>query len=145
MPEIGHWIVFSMGLAINRFFCRIFSRQCFIYIFCARWENESVLDSFFVTLQQFVTLETSSLTSCIFPVGISFRNPSWLNIVVGDAISVVCPYAYMAKCAITRLVVMDPRMCNKPIFLERTFCYFLLSKFTRHVTELRNIVESLFL
>ena len=132
----------------------MFSRQCFTYIFCARWEKESALDGFFVTLQQFVTLETSALTNCIFPVGISFRNPSWLNIVVGDAISVVCPYAYMAKCTITRLVVMNPQMCNKLIFLERTFRYFLLFEFTRwkfflrlmrHATELRNVVESLFL
>ena len=55
-------------------------------------------------LQQFVTLETSSITSCIFPVGVSFRNALWLNIVVRDATSVVCPYAYMAKWAITRLL-----------------------------------------
>ena len=30
----------------------------------------------------------------------------------------------------TCLILMDPRMCNKPILQERTFCYFLLSKFT---------------
>ena len=131
----------------------MFARQCSTYIFCARWENQSALDGFFVASQQ-LTRETSSLTSCIFPVGITFRNPLWLNIVLGDAIVVVCPYAYMAKFAITRLVVMDTRMCNKKIFLERTFRCFLLTEFTRqkfflrlmrHVTDLRNVVESLFL
>ena len=101
----------------------MFTRQCFTYIFCICWENESALDSFFVTLQQFGILETSSLKSCIFPVGISFRNSSWINIVVGDAISVVSPFTYISKCAITRLVVMDSQMCKKPIFLERTFRY----------------------
>ena len=119
---------------INRFFCPMFARQCFTYIF--------------------VTLETSFLTSCIFPFKITFSNPSWLNTVVGDAISVVCPYVYMVKCAITCPFVMDPRIRNKPIFLEKTFRYFLLSKFRRrklflrlmrHVTVLRNVVELLFL
>ena len=57
----------------------MFARQCFIYIFCGRWKNESAVNNVFVTLQQLAALETSSLTSCIFPVGISFKNPSWLN------------------------------------------------------------------
>ena len=109
----------------------MFAWQCFTYILCACWENESALDGCFVTLQQFVTLETSSLTSCIFPVGISFRNSLGLNIVVGYAIWVVCSYAYMAKCTVMRFVVMDLRMSNKPIFLEGVFCYFLLFEFTR--------------
>ena len=50
--------------------------------------------------------------------------------IAGDAISLVWPYTYMAK-ATTRLAVMDPWMCNKSIFLERKFRYFLLSEFTR--------------
>ena len=73
----------------------MFGRQCFTYIFCIRWENKSVLAGFFVTLQQFVTLENSSLASCIFPVGTSIRNLLWLYIVVRDAISVVYPYVLL--------------------------------------------------
>ena len=101
-----------------------------LYLLCTLEERECARH-FFVTLRQFVTLKTSSLTSCIFPVGMYFRNPSWLNIVVGDAVLVVCPYVYMAKCAIKHLVVVNLRMCNNPVFLERTFRYFLHSEFTR--------------
>ena len=130
----------------------MFTEECFTYIFFARWENESSLDGFFVTLWQFMTLEISSLTSCIFPVGVSFRNLLWLNSVFGDAISVVYPYTYMAKCAITGLAVMVHGCAtNQSFWRDHSFCYFLLAEFTRRtfflqlkrlVTELRNFVES---
>ena len=117
----------------------MFTRKCFTYIPSARWEKESAIDGFFATFEQFVTLETSSLTSCIFSVDISFRNPSWLNIVIRDATSVVCPYAYMAKCAIAHLVVIDEWMCSKPI----SFLFSLIDK-TRHKAHERcGIIVSL--
>ena len=91
----------------------MFARQCFTYIFCGRWKNESAVNNFFVALQQLVALENSSLTSCIFLVGISFRNPSWLNIVVGDAISLVRSYTYMEKCTIHNLKERTTRQPSK--------------------------------
>ena len=60
-----------------------FSAECFLnnispkYSVCVgRTRVRS--NGFFVTLQQFVTLETSSFTSCILEVGMSFRNHSIL-------------------------------------------------------------------
>ena len=84
-----------------------------------------------------MTLETSSLTSCIFSVDISFRNRSWLNIVVRDATSVVCLYAYMAKCAIAHLVVIDEWMCSKPI----SFPFSLIDKTCHKAHERCRIVS----
>ena len=83
---------------------------------------------------------------------VSFRNLLWLNSVFGDAISVVYPYTYMAKCAITGLAVMVHGCAtNQSFWRDHSFCYFLLAEFTRRtfflqlkrlVTELRNFVES---
>ena len=65
--------------------------------------------------------------------------------------SVVYPYAYIAKCAIMRFVVMNPLMYSNPVFLERSF--YFLSKYTRwkfflllmrHFTKLRKLSSCYF-
>ena len=122
--------------------------------FSTDYSLEDVSPTFSVHVERTRVRSTASLWPFIFPVGIFFKNPSWCNIVAGDAILVVCSYTYMEKCSTTRLVVMNARMYKRIIFLERTCLYFLLSEFMvrkfflrlmKHVTRLRNVLKPLFL